>query len=108
MELLSSVTRHDVKARSTCEQVIMEYTHDEYSDTLLTFDACNIRGTDANTCCISRSTSFRFCSVSTSVTVSQWQRGETPIAILNRGRSQDVRTPDNEDDIIAALELEPW
>jgi hypothetical protein len=35
-------------------------------------------------------------------------RSETPTAVLNRDRSQEVRAPANEDDLIEALELEPW
>jgi hypothetical protein len=90
----------------------MKYTHDEYCDMLLTLGACNSRDDttaweyalrypdrrhpDAN---VFRRLEQRLCETGSVIPHT---------ALANSGLPRTVRTPANEDAIIAALEREPW
>jgi hypothetical protein len=95
----------------SCDRMIMEYTHDEYCDMLLTLGARNSRaGTAAREYKLcypgrrhSNANMFRRLEQRLRETGSV-----TPTALANAGRPRTVRTPANEDVIIAAVEREPW
>jgi hypothetical protein len=99
-----------VTAGLSCDRVIMEYTHDEYCDMLLTLGACNSRaGTAAREYAI-RYPGRRHPDANVFRRLEQ-RLSETgivtPTALVNAGRSRNVRTPANEDAIIAAVERQP-
>jgi hypothetical protein len=121
--LLSSGTCHDdtwrvvnctqdaVHTRDNYDRTIMVYAHDEYCVMLLTPSTCNRRaGTSARVYALSypgrlhrdvnvfRRLAQHLCET----------RSVTPTAPLNAGRPRTVRTPANEDNIIAGVEIESW
>jgi hypothetical protein len=89
----------------------MEYTYDEYCDMLLTLGDCNSRaGTDSWEYAL-RYPCRRHPDANMFRRLEQRLRDTgsvTPTALMNAGRPRTVRTPANEDAIIAAVEREPW
>jgi hypothetical protein len=85
----------------------MEYTRDEYCDMLLTLSACNSRAGTA-----AREYALRYpgrhhpdANVFRRLEQRLRETGSvTPVALVNAGRPRTVRTPANEDAIIAAVE----
>jgi hypothetical protein len=91
--------------------MIIEYTHDEYRDMLLTLGACNSRaGTAAREYAL-RYPGRRHLDANVFRRLEQrlHETGSVkPTALMNAGRPRTVRTPANEDAIISAVEREPW
>jgi hypothetical protein len=87
--------------------MIMEYTHYEYCDMLLTLGACNSRAGTA-----AWEYTLRYpgrCHPDAKVFQRLVQRlseteSVTPMALVNAGHPWTVRTPANEDAITAAVE----
>jgi hypothetical protein len=115
--LLSSVIYHDdiwstqCTAGLSCDWMIMEYTHDEHCDMLLTLGDCNSRaGTAAREYAL-RYPGRRHPDGNVFRRLEQHFRetgSVTPTALVNAGRPRTVRTPANKDAIISAVKREPW
>jgi hypothetical protein len=86
--------------------MIMEYTHDEYSNMILTLDSYNSRAGTAE-----REYALRYPDPNVLPRLEQRLR-ETgnvrPTAKVNEGRPWTPRTPANAGDVSTTVELEPW
>jgi hypothetical protein len=90
----------------SCDRMIMEYTHDEYCEMLLTLGACNSRaGTAAREYAL-RYSGRRHPNANVFRQLEQrlCETGSvTPTVLVNAGRPRTLRTPANEDAIIATM-----
>jgi hypothetical protein len=95
----------------SCDRMIIEYTHDEYCDMLLTLGACNSRAGSAAPEFALHYPCRRHPDANAFRRLEQRLRetgSVTHTALANAGRPRSVRIPPNEDAIIAAVEQEPW
>jgi hypothetical protein len=90
----------------SCDRMIMEYTHDEYCDMLLTLGACNSRAGTAVREYALRYPGRRHPDANVFRRLEQRLR-ETgsvkPTALVKAGRPRSVRTPAYEDAIISTV-----
>jgi hypothetical protein len=82
----------------SCDQTIIQYTHDEYCNMLLTLGSCNSRA-------VNDRREFAQCYP---VRRLRETRSMTCKALVNAARPRTVRTPVDWGAIIAAVERQPW